>query len=268
MRRMATLALARMTWSDCVRQPLAYLMTTVSVALIALSAVFGMFNFVLQDRMRMLATAGVAEAVINGLFLAVVMASVAIHDELASRTALTLFAKPVSRSKFIFGKALGIFLVVAASTMVVIAAHAGALWLGASTGFEMTADPHRHDHLEALGDEPWVPWGRLAAAHALGLSHSAVLTSIATVLALRLPLIANVIACFAVFVLGHLLTGAHTLGALVVPALPLFNIDDAVQFPTQACSGVYFAFSVLYAVLYCTGILAVGLAVFSRQDIP
>ena len=110
--------------------------------------------------------------------------------------------------------------------------------------------------------------GGTLAAHGLALAHSAIMVCIATVLALRLPLIANILACFALFVLGHLLAGFHHMGAVVIPALALFNIDDTMQFQTQTCSTAYFVFSLLYAVLYCTGILSIGLALFKRQDIP
>ncbi len=262
---MAVLALARMTVADGLRQPLTWLATGIAVALVVLSYVFGMFNFESQDRVRMLCTAGVAVGVLNGLFLAVVGASTAIHEELASRTALTLFAKPMPRGAFLLGKALGIWLVVALSLAVVVAAHLGALGMALYTGFEDLE--HAHDH-GSYGIDLVVPWKAIAAAHLLGLAHSAILTCLAAVLALRLPLIANILACFALFVLGHLLPGLDVMGALAVPALAVFNIDDALQLPGQRLSWTYCGVSCLYALLYCAGCLLIGLAVFKRQDIP
>ena len=124
---MALLALMRMTVADFARQPVTWLMTFVSLLLVGLSYLFGHFNFETQDRMRMLATSGVAVAVINGLFLTVIGASQSVHNELSSRTALTLFAKPLSRGSFLVGKSLGIWLVTVASGLVIAGVHLLAL---------------------------------------------------------------------------------------------------------------------------------------------
>lgn len=250
-----------MTVADALRQPLTWLATGLALALLALSWLFGMFNFDLQDRMRMVCTSGVAVALVNGLFLSVVTASQAVHDELASRTALTLFAKPLSRGSFLVGKALGVWMTVAASCLVVALAHFGAIRLGLATGFEL-----EHDRWSE-GADLVAPWAPVAAAHLLGLAHAAVMATIATVLALRLPLVANIIACFALFVLGHLLAGFGWAGAVVVPGLALFNLDDAIQLG-EGLSWAYVAGTVGYALLFCGGWLCLGLALFERQDIP
>lgn len=258
------LALTRMTISDGLRQPLTWLAVGVSVALIGLSYGFGMFNFETQDRLRMLCTAGVSIAVLNGLFLGVVLASTAIHDELASRTALTLFAKPLSRGHYLIGKALGVWTVVLVASAVVILAHALALVLALWTQWEDTA----HGHSHGFGGDLWVPWGRLVGAHALAACHAGLTTCLAAVLALRLPLIANILSCFAVFVLGHLLPGLGVNGVVVIPALAVFNVDDTLQLASQTLTWGYCLLTFLYACLCYAGCGLLGLAVFARQDIP
>jgi len=258
----ATAALIRMTLADGLRQPLTWLATGLSVALVALSFGFGMFNFELTDRLRMLSTAGVAIGVLNGLFLAVVGASTAIHAELADRTALTLFAKPVSRGSFLVGKCCGLWLTVVAATLPIIAVHFAALAIGQRSGFEFG-----HSHGHADDDTAWIPWIPLLAAHGLGLAHSAILVCIAAVLALRLGLVANILISFAVFVLGHLLAVGSAAGTLVMPVLALFNIDDTILFRDQSLSWTYCISAALYAALHCAGCLFLGLALFKRQDL-
>ncbi len=259
---MVTVAIARMTVADSLRQPATWLATAIAVVLVGLSWLFGMFNFDDQDRLRMLATAGVAVAVINGLFLAVTGAAAAVHDELADRTALTLFAKPVPRGEFLAGKAIGIWLTVVAASLVVLAAHIGGLWLAQSTGFELDHEGHHHGGESNLT----VPWTAVLAAHALGLCHSATLVAIASVLALRFALVTNILVCFGIFLGGHLLAGAGLTGAGVIPALAAFNLDDAIQLGTGV-SGQYLALTGLYTALFSTGWVLVGAALLDRQDI-
>lgn len=259
---MALIALARLTVADVGRQPAMWFATGLALAALGLSYLFGQFNFEVQDRLRMLATAGVAVGVLNGLFLAVVGASLSVHDELASRTALTLFAKPVSRGAFLAGKALGIWLVAALATLVIAAAHAGLLAWAGYTGFE-DADHRDFVAFDRLG----VPWGAILTAHALGLGHSAVMACIASVLALRLPLAANVLVSLAVFITGHLLAGFGAMGGLAVPALALFNLDDSIQLPGHPVSLGYAGLTMLYSAMYCAGCLFLGLALLKRQDI-
>lgn len=260
---MAFVALTRLTVSDAIRQPVTWLATALALVLLVLSYLFGMFNFETQDRLRMVATAGVAVAMLNALFLGVVGASQSVHDELASRTALTLFAKPLSRGSFLIGKAFGIWLIILATTVLIAGAHLGVLAYAQYTGFE--DDPARRDF---VGHEDlWVPWREVALAHLLGLAHGAVMTCVATVLALRLPLIANILACFALFVLSHVAAGLGFMGGVVLPALALFQVDDSIQLPGHPLSLGYLGLTMLYSAMYCAGCLAIGLALFKRQDI-
>jgi ABC-type transport system involved in multi-copper enzyme maturation permease subunit len=260
---MAILALARLTVADALRQPVTWLTVAVSIALLGLSFLFGQFNFETQDRLRMVCTAGVAVAVLNGLFMAVIGASQCVHDELASRTALTLFAKPLSRGSFLIGKALGIWLTITAAALIIAALHALVMWFALYSGFEL--DPARR---EFVGHEDlWVPWREVIWAHVLALCHSAVMTCLAAVLALRLPLVSNILLCFAVFVVSHVAAGMGITGLVVLPTLTLFQVDDSIQLPDHPLSLGYLGLTMLYTVMYCTGCLFIGLAMFKRQDI-
>ena len=91
---------------------------------------------------------------------------------------------------------------------------------------------------------------------------------IAAVLALRLALVANILVCFGIFVTGHLLAGMKLMGAVVIPALSIFNVDDAIQLMGQSVSWTYVGSAALYSILFAAGCLLVGLSVFQRQDIP
>ena len=252
---MAFAAIVRVTVADAVRQPATWLATGLGVALVLLTGLFGMFNFEVDDRIRMTATAGIAAAMVDGLVLAAVLASLAVHAELADRTALTLFAKPVSRGAYLAGKALGVFLAAAASTLVVVGAHLAVMAVGRVTGFEF----ERH----LWPDDPLIiPWSAILGAHALGLMHTAVIACLATALATRIALSANLVLCAAAFIAGHLIPGWGP-----VPALAAFNADDAIQGTGLALWPWYLPAAGLYSALFGAGCLLTGLAAFQRQDI-
>ncbi|GDY11725.1 hypothetical protein LBMAG53_06030 [Planctomycetota bacterium] len=252
---MAFAAIVRVTVADAVRQPATWLATGLGIALVLLTGLFGMFNFEVDDRIRMTATAGIAAATVDGLVLAAVLASLAVHAELADRTALTLFAKPVSRGAYLAGKALGVFLAAAASTLVVVGTHLAVMAVGRVTGFEF----ERH----LWPDEPLtVPWSAILGAHALGLMHTAVIACLATALATRIALSANLVLCAGAFVAGHLIPGWGP-----IPALAAFNADDAVQGTGLALWPWYLPAAGLYSALFGAGCLLTGLAAFQRQDI-
>lgn len=270
----ATLAIARLTAANGLRQPLTWLTVGLGATMLVLSAVFGMFTFLEEDRLRLLMTAGVAATLLIGLFLAVVGASNAVHDELASRTALTLFAKPIGRGHFLLGKVLGCWTVAAVGCLCLALMHLGLVALINSEGFrivDVEALLSRRQQAQ-VSDAAiiQVPWWRLIAAHLLTLGHTWLIACLSATLALRLPLVANVLASFAIFVASNVLAGlglGHQLGG-ILPLLALFNIDEALQFSALPLSPAYFLLCLGYALSYGAGLLLLGLAWFGRHDIP
>lgn len=262
----ATLALARLTAADLLRQPATWLVLLISLALLGLSLVFGMFSFAEEDRMRMLCSAGIAVHILAGLFLGVVGATVAVHRELADRTALTLLAKPIGRGAFLLGKAVGVLVAVAAVGICIAGVHAIIAKLGGVSGFELSqlTEHGNHSHYYTAVAVPWQP---LLAGHCLAFGQAACLTCLAVVLALRLGLAGNIIACFAAWVICNMLPQIGLHGALILPGLDILAADDAAQveggLPWSAV-----AIALSHVLLWCGGALCLGLALFERQDIP
>ncbi len=252
---MAVTALTRMTVANTLRQPVTWLMTALALLLVVLSCIFGMFNFNSADKIRLISTSGVAIHTLHGLFLAVVLSSAAIHDELSSRTALTLFAKPVSRSSFVIGKFFGVLVTVLISSSLIVIAHAIAL--------EIVHDPQKLNQ-----DAAGIMWGRLLAGHLFAACNTMIFCSISSVLALRLNLIVNIVCSFSVFVLAHLMGAWQWNGATIIPALKLLNIDSSLQFTDLDLSAFYVLGTCAYTLLFCAGCVCLGLALIKAQDIP
>ena len=222
---------------------------------------FGMFNFDEQDRLRLLCTAGAATTMLIGLFLAVVTASKVINDELTSRTALALFAKPMSRWSFLVGKAMGAWTTAAIVVLLLAVAHLLMVWYFGSYGFS-GSENHDGNALE------FIPIGRVMAAQLLVIANTLVMSTLAAALALRLNLIGNIILCFAIFILAHLIGGSGFASSGLGPALQLFTIDYSLQFPEHLVTPSYLLLSLGHAALYSLAMLFLGQALFLRQDIP
>jgi ABC-type transport system involved in multi-copper enzyme maturation permease subunit len=257
------LILARLAWARLLRQPATWIAAGGTLLLIAASLFFGMFNFELQDRVRMLATAGVAAVALNGVLLAAFGAAASVHEEFAQRTALPLLAGPVSRGQLLAGKALGAWLAAATLAVPLVAAHLLALWLGWRRGFEFDLPAARGFDAKVV-----VPYAAVLCGHALALMQVAALACLATALAVRLPLALAVAGTAAAFVCGHLLAGGGIAGFGLVPALGLFSADDAMQGLARLPDVTDVAGAGLYTALFGAGCLVIGVALLRRQDIP
>lgn len=112
------LAIARNTFLECIRQPVALVMIVVGTLLIVLSNPFAAFT--MQDDQRMYIDIGLSTIFTCGAVLAAFLATGVVNREIENRTVLTVVSKPVPRPVFVLGKYGGVVLAIAAIT----------LWLG------------------------------------------------------------------------------------------------------------------------------------------
>lgn len=102
--------IAANTFTEAVRQKVFYFLLLISVGLVASSFLFQEFNFG-SDELKFIADFGVGATVLFGSILAITATAQLFFSEIENRTALTILAKPVFRSEFIFGKFCGVALV-------------------------------------------------------------------------------------------------------------------------------------------------------------
>lgn len=265
MTALPTLAVARLSFANGIRQPMTWLVVALGLVLIILSYFFGMFSFEDSARMRLLLTAGVASTVICGCFLGVFTVAQAVHDELSSRTALTLFAKPIPRHSFLLGKVLGTLALLVVTMLLVVIAHMGALYLAQQTGFDWS---ERHLQYHSPEDVGYLPWFGTLSAHLLGLAGNITLVCLAALLSLKIPLAGTIVITFGAFVLAHAAATSGWPSVGILPALQLFNVDDALHFSDVDITPTYFILSLAHALLYGGACLIIGVSVLQRQDIP
>ena len=112
------LAIARNTFLECIRQPVALVMIVVGTLLIVLSNPFSAFT--MQDDQRMFIDIGLSTIFTCGAVLAAFLATGVVNREIENRTVLTVVSKPVPRPVFVLGKFGGVVMAITAIT----------LWLG------------------------------------------------------------------------------------------------------------------------------------------
>ncbi|HUW34736.1 MAG TPA: ABC transporter permease subunit [Planctomycetota bacterium] len=102
----AALAISGNTFRESVRQPVYWTIVVITIALMAMSAIFA--AFALGEESKLVRDAGLTSITIAGVLLAIFLSSSVVADEIEKKTAFTILCKPVHRYQFIFGKYLGI----------------------------------------------------------------------------------------------------------------------------------------------------------------
>ena len=228
-------ALALSTAKNEMAQPLYLLLLGIGLFLILL---FGIYPFnTLGDDIRVLKDSGVTMIMVLGMLQAIWSAGTSVSDEIEGRTALTVLSKPVSRRSFILGKYAGIMLavlvlfVVIGAVLVIVLSYKP-IFEARETTRDVTT--WQQGFAEIMTTLPLLT---------LYFMETMAVGAIAVALATRLPLLANFITCFVVYVIGNLTSPlvASTEGnnelvgfvgkliAVVVPNLNIFNVQSAVD---------------------------------------
>ncbi|HVJ85510.1 MAG TPA: ABC transporter permease subunit [Caulifigura sp.] len=277
--------IARATWKESLRQPVFSILTAIGI-LVVVSNYFVPF-FAMDDETKMFIDCGMATILICSLLLAVWTASIAVAEEIEGKTAMTLLSKPINRRQFILGKYFGILQGVL--TLLVI--------LGAVM-YVVTYFKFGYDHKEsakgaldyfvtAEGSRiPRPEPQRLAAANAiipgltLILMEASLIAAVSVAISTRLPMLPNMITCFAVFVIGHLtpvLVASKFKGlvfvqffanliATLLPALDNLNMSPAIS-TGKAIPLHYVGLNAAYTVAYVAAAILVAFLLFEDRDL-
>ena len=265
-------AIALTTARESMSQPLFYLALGLGACGL-LAFVYIPYNTFGED-IKMLKDSGLIWIMVWGIVIAVWSASVSISEEVEGRTALTVLSKPVKRREFILGKFLGVL-----GPVVVLFIVLGFLFL-LTVSFKVV-----HDARETAKTEP--PWQlcyleiiSIVPGLVLAFFETVVLAAISVAISTRLPMLANLIICSSIYVLGHLvpLVVNSSVGkfeivrfvgqfiATVLPVLDHFNIQAAVAAGVRVPLD-YLGMALVYCVLYSAIAMLVGLALFEDRDL-
>jgi len=264
------LIVAGNTFLEAVRQKLFNFLLLLAVGLLASARFFSEFNFG-SSELKFISDFGFGAMVFFGSTLTIAATAQLFFSEIENRTTLTILAKPIWRTEFIFGKLLGVFAVVGVFCALITLLLAGLLY-HRENGL-MTLHPEAFEHgriihygdLLIMGVLQWLKFGVLAAITLLIASFSN--TNLYTV-----------VMSFFMLVICHLQYLAHDaytqvaslplrllvrLLGYVFPNFQVFNLTDQIGIGAGLDAGTVLRVTG-YACVYI-GVFG-GLAVYSFRN--
>lgn len=265
-------AIAVTTAKESMSQPLFYVALCVGVFSL-LAFIFIPYNTFGED-VKMLKDSGLTLIMVLSIIVAVWSASVSVSEEVEGRTALTVLSKPVRRRQFILGKFLGIL-----GPVVVLFVVLGTLFL-LTVSYKVVYDAREVAKSEPNWQICYLEMIRIVPGLVLAFFETVVLAAISVAMSTRLPMLANLLVCASVYVLGHLvpMVVSSSVGkfeivrfvgqfiATVLPVLDHFNIQAAVAAGAVVPMN-YLGAAFAYCLLYTTIAMLLALAMFEDRDL-
>lgn len=265
-------AVAFTTGKEAVSQPLFRLTVALGSFLVLLFVVVPYFTF--GDDIKMYKEACLQVIMLLAIFVAIWTASVSVADEIEGRTALTVLSKPIGRSQFIIGKFVGITCALALLFLLL-----GTLFV-ICISYKVAYDARESANFYITWQDSSSEIIRAVPGLILAFFEASVLASISVAISTRLSILANLIICMGIYVVGHLLplfvqssVGEFAivqfmgqLFATVLPVLEHFNIYGAIAAGQQVPLS-YIAWVGGYSLVYITIAMLLALALFDDRDL-
>lgn len=265
-------AVAHATAKNELAQVLFLVLMSIGAVLVLLYEFLPFHTF--GEDIKLLKECGITTIMLIAAFQGIWSASSSISEEIEGQTALTILSKPIQRRSFIIGKFMGIFWVILLMFVVL-----GSLELGA------VAYKPIYDAREGSQEMPnWqmchLEMMRTVPGLALAFMQAVTLTAISVALATRLPQLANLAICLAIYLVGNLSTALVSstqdafdivkfvaqLVATAIPILEHFQLQAAIDgdnpIPMSLLSG-----SLAYCLLYVMLSMFLALLLFEDRDL-
>ena len=265
-------AVATTTGKEAVSQPLFFL-TMAGGCVLLIGLVFTPY-FTFGEDVKVYKDAGLQLIMILTLVIAIWTASVSLADEIEGRTALTVLSKPISRQQFVLGKYFGIVAPVLLQFVLL-----GTLFL-LCISYKVVYDGRESGNFYVIWQDCFAETIHTVPGLVLAFMETIVLAAISVAISTRLPMLANLTICLAIYVVGHLVplfvqssVGEFTivqfmgqLFATILPVLENFNVYAAVA-AGQDVPTSYLWWVAGYSAIYITIAMLLALALFDDRDL-
>lgn len=248
-------AIATNTFREAVRNRILYALLFFALVMIAASSLLG--HLTIGEYHKIIKDTGLAAIAVFGVLIAIFVGIGLVNREIERKTIFTIASKPVPRAVFVFGKYLGLMLV-----LTVLVGLMGAAFLLMLTARGIAID------------------GGLLIALGLTLVELAVITAFAVLFStFSSPTIASFFS-LSMFVIGHLSDDIRELGEAtesaagqklatavywLLPHLETFNVRSEVVHG-MALPADYLGFAVAYGALYSAVIVALAALTFHFRE--
>ncbi len=283
-------ALAGATFGGIVRRPLYAILLLSFAAAVFFSRLLTLFSF--YQEMNMVREMGMATLAFWAFLVVLITSGLVVTQELEDRTAVTLLAKPLSRSGFLLGTFLGI----SASLVPGLFILGGVLFITLG----MMASPHLplNDRVVAeglaRGDGPFatawrISWegfvrpqgGVVLGGTVLALLEGVILAALAVSFSAFSPTVVAVSATTLLFILGnisgYMVAGVERLGipaltlpmrlfACALPNLGYFNLQTIFS-EGRIVSLKYLALASVYSALYVSTVFLISCSLFRKREV-
>ena len=257
---------------EIIRQPFYYILLLAGCFVIFMSFMFTFFAF--GEEMRMIKDMAISTITVCGLLAGILSSSVLITNEFKRKTILALLSKPITKIQIILGKYFGII------TAVVILIATQGIFLEILIGLDtLLGFSNIEHHADSLHSTHLIDYYCLQGVY-FSLLQILMLTSISLVLSIYLNVTANLIICFLVFILSHIITYAFPFCDktsatvsffiktlyMIFPSFSNLNIF-AVNSVASECVTLYIFYSSLYSLMYCAIVIYLAIICFKRKEI-
>ncbi len=265
-------AVAHATLKNEMAQPLfLVLMLLGSLAIVLYT--FLPFNTFGED-IKLLKDCGITTIMLLAAFQGVWSASSSISEEIEGKTALTVLSKPIQRRSFVIGKFMGIFWLLMLMFVVL-----GTLELTA-VAYKPIYDARETSETMATWQECHLEMTRTIPGLTMAFMQSVVLMAVSVALATRLPQLANLAICFAIYVVGNLTTSlvsstqdgfeivkfVSSLVATIIPILEHFSLQAAIDAGKPITMSLLSG-NLIYCLLYVMLAMFLALLLFEDRDL-
>jgi len=265
-------AIAEATTKEGTSQPIFYVALAVGTFFLV-AFIFIPYNTFGED-VKMLKDSGLTLIMVLGILVALWTSSVSVAEEIEGRTALTVLSKPVSRRQFILGKFFGVI-----GPVFLLFVLLGLVFL-LTVSYKVVYDARETANPDPTWRDCFLEMSGIIPGLVLAFLETVTLASVSVAISTRLPMLANLMICFSIYVLGHLVpqlvmssvgkfpivTFMGQLLATVLPVLEHFNIQAAVAAGATVPAS-YLLWALGYCVLYSTVAMLFALALFEDRDV-
>ncbi len=264
--------IARATTKEAIRQPLFPLLMALAIISLVTNTFLPFFSF--GEDFKMLMDCGLATILICGLLLAVWTSSTSIADEIDGKTAMTLLSKPINRRQFVLGKFVGIMTAVFWLMLPLMIIFLALVYYKVGYDSRESASPDPETAYKLAIMLKTIP-GLILIFFEICL-----LTAVSVAISTRVPMVVNMVTCFAIFVVGHITSLMVERGVLQIelvqftakllatalPNLELFKTEAAIS-TGGLVPADYLGYAALYCGAFSTAAIFLAFILFEDRDL-